>query len=64
LIGGKISGTFRQKALSLDGSKCIAGSFSGNGIYYSSDSGTSWTQSNIAYDWEVFSYTYEILLHH
>jgi hypothetical protein len=42
------TGSFSSVALSSDGTKCIAGSASGTGIYYTSDSGVNWTQSNIS----------------
>lgn len=35
-----------QLALSSDGTKGIAGSYQGIGIYYTNDSGETWTQSN------------------
>ena len=41
------TGSFNSVALSSDGTKGIAGSASNTGIYYTSDSGATWTQSNI-----------------
>ena len=41
------TGSFSLVALSSDGTKGIAGSASNTGLYTTSDSGESWTQSNI-----------------
>ena len=43
----EINGYFYSVALSSDGTKGIAGSAVGNGIYFTTNSGATWTQSNI-----------------
>ena len=40
-------GNFRSIALSSDGTKCIGSNYSDLGMFYSSNSGVTWIQSNI-----------------
>ena len=42
-----INGNFNSVALSSDGTKGITSSASNTGIYFTSDSGANWTQSNV-----------------
>jgi len=46
-LNGISNGNFSSVALSSDGTKGFAGSSTDNGIYYTSNSGVNWTQSNI-----------------